>query len=132
VRNGDDAVRYVDDIVHGKSAVDDFKVADNATPVAEAAVADAEPLTAFQQAVEQAPDQICTIAGLISDVGGAVPGSVDPVVLDTPQLMYISFEASAAGVPNDLTTRVLSAARDMSQITLVTATDKACDVAAGL
>lgn len=131
VRSGDDAIRYVDDVLRGKNA-QKFSLADDAAPVARAAIDDREPLLRFQEVVDAAPDAACDVAGLVSDAAGAVPGSVAPLTLDLQDRLRIPIAASERGVPQDLATRVIEAAVEMAQSTWLEAADKACEIAQSL
>ena len=67
-----------------------------------------------------------------NDVGDAVPDSIEPVTLTGDEQFQVSMGAAAAGVPPDVTDKVLDAAVDMAKSTWVDVADAACNIAENL
>lgn len=129
IKTPSQARSYIEDVLRSGKNPNEFELADNATPVAVAARADAAPLKRFREVVGESADAACIVAGLVSDAADAAPQSVLPVTLEGSELVAINFDASRHGVSSEHTTRVLNAALEMSQSTWVEAAGNACDVA---
>jgi hypothetical protein len=129
IRSGEEASHYIDDVLRGVKDPSAFKLADGATPVARAALADAQPLSEMQRLVDEAPDATCTAAGIISTASGAKPESPEAVTLDPAGELQARNRARDQGVPDSVRDRVFHAALQMAQSTLVDAAAKACTAA---
>jgi hypothetical protein len=130
VRTAGEAKTFIDDLINGTKTRSQYQLANDAAPVARAAVADTGPLSLLQRLVDEAADQACDVLGITKNVAKATPESPFSVLLLTEQKNEIRDRAlTEDGVPYSFTDRVLKAAGGMANSTLVESADSACYVA---
>jgi hypothetical protein len=122
VRTGDDAGQYVDDLLRGANP-NDYRVAQDATPIARAAVNDSDSLTNLVAIFQERTNETCFVVALVKSVGEPDPNATER--LRSLRAALVRSDSRQQGISDEVTNTVLESAQSLSQSTFAFV-DKAC------